>query len=378
MFERHASVVALLVLLGSASASAEDTGLKRSGYYKNLLMRSDTLSGEPFTLDMNRLRVEVRGNIVPAVRIDVQYDNELLLGNYLRTAQFQQQRDVPPSQYWRADGNYVEASRFYGTHRLYRASLNISMDDTDVRIGRQRVAWGTGRFWSPLDALNPVSPIAIERDERVGVDAVLIEHKLGALSRLSAVAAPSRIAGHDTVAVQWHANRSGVDYSVLAGRMQGRLVWGLDLAGQVGQVGVRAEVTRERPTGAPAYNRLLLGADYVFTNSFALTGELFVNGAGAADPSRYDFRALIAGDTQALARRYLGVHTAYEMTPLLKWEGDLAINLRDHSKYLGGRLTYSLQTDMDLRIGMQRFSGAPGTEYAKFKNLTYLQVQRFF
>ena len=44
----------------------------------------------------------------------------------------------------------------------------------------------------PLDLLNPFSPLALEREERLGVDAVLVEHKFGPVSRLAAVYAPSR------------------------------------------------------------------------------------------------------------------------------------------------------------------------------------------
>jgi hypothetical protein len=288
-----ALVLAIGTLLGqfiAPSASGQGSDLQWSGHYKNLLVRSDTLGGEPFTLDMNRLRVELKGNLAPALRVDLQYDNELLLGSYLRTAQFQQQKDVPPPQYWRAEANYFESSRLYGAHRLYRATLNLSAGDTDVRFGRQRVAWGTGRFWSPLDVLNPVSPIALEREERLGVDAVLVERKVGPLSKFAAVVAPTRSSGRSTMAAQWHDNRGGLDYSLIAGRMQGRAIWGVDLAGQVGQAGIRAEMTRERPDAMPAYNRMLLGMDYAFGNTLTVTAELFFNGAGARDPSSYDCR----------------------------------------------------------------------------------------
>ncbi|MBP0533157.1 hypothetical protein J8J19_23620, partial [Mycobacterium tuberculosis] len=79
-------------------------------------------------------------------------------------------------------------------------------------------AWGTGRFWSPLDLLNPLNPTAIEREERVGVDAVLAEHKLGPISRISAVYAPGHGGADSSAAFNWHANTHGVDYSIVGGR----------------------------------------------------------------------------------------------------------------------------------------------------------------
>ncbi|HUG24487.1 hypothetical protein [Piscinibacter sp.] len=382
MSERSARIaVAIggaLALCLAASAQAQGSGPQWSGYYKNLLLQSDTWSGEPFTLDLNRLRIELKGELSSALRFDLQYDNELLLGNYLRTAQFLQHKDIPPPQYWRADANYVDTPRLFGTHRLHRATLNVSAGDTDLRIGRQRIAWGTGRFWSPLDVLNPVSPIALEREERIGVDAVLAEHRFGPLSRLAAVAAPSRSSGRSTVAVQWHANAGGLDYSLIGGRMLGRRIWGFDLAGQIGQSGIRSEVTHERPRGGAAYSRVLIGLDHAFANTLAITAELFFNGSGAPDPAGYDFDALMSGAVPALGRRYAGVHASYELTPLLKWDGDVVINLADRSRYLALGLTYSLRTNLDLRLGMQRFSGAVGTEYSRPPDAVHAQVQQFF
>lgn len=375
---RRARALAGALVLCVGAAAADGGALQPTGYYKNLLVRSETWAGEPFTLDLNRLRVELKGPVAPALRVDLQYDNEVLLGTYLRTTQFRQQKDLPAPQYWRADANYLEAADVYGSHRLHRAVLSLSAGDTDLHFGRQRVAWGTGRFWSPLDLLNPLSPTALERDERPGVDAMLAEHRLGPLSKLSAVVAPDRRSGRSSAALQWHANAGGLDYSLVAGRLRGWRTLGIDLAGQVGQAGVRAELVRHWPREAPAFNRALLGIDQAFGNTLTLTAELFYNGTGAPQTARYDFRAPMSGDTPALARRYAGVHAGYELSPLLKWTGELVLNLDDHSRYAGSSLSYSLRTNLDLKLGLQRFSGAAGSEYGRPPDLVYLQLQRFF
>ena len=91
----------------------------------------------------------LKGPVSRSVSFDLQYDNELLLGDYLRTGEFRAAKDADPSTYWRGEANYLDNPRAYGVHRLHRASITASFGDTDVRIGRQRIAWGTGRFWSP-------------------------------------------------------------------------------------------------------------------------------------------------------------------------------------------------------------------------------------
>ena len=111
------AVIGVWVLGWVPAWAQEDAELRFSGYYKNLLVNSETWSGEPYALDVNRVRLELKGKLNSALRLDVQYDNEVWLGNYLRTAQFQQQKDLPP-QYWNWQGAYADAPALYGTQLL--------------------------------------------------------------------------------------------------------------------------------------------------------------------------------------------------------------------------------------------------------------------
>ena len=370
-----ASSLVLLSLVGAQAAE-----LKSSGYYKNLLLESETIAprGEPYTLDVNRLRLELKGALAEGVALDLQYDNEVLLGSYLQTAQFAAQKNLQPEQYWDLDRVYGEGDNWYGRHRLYRASLTFSSGATDLRIGRQRIAWGTGRFWSPVDLLNPINPITLEREERVGVDAVLAEHKLGPLSRISAVYAPSRESGAWSGALNWHANAAGVDYSILAGRFRGEQVAGGAIATQWAGAGIRAEFTHNAPEAAPAYRRAVVALDYAFASTLTLSGELYYNGAGARDPSAYDFAALFAGRIQNVGREYFGGYLGYEITPLLKSANFVVMNLADDSRYFSPTLVFSLQANLDLTLGAQLFSGPAGSEYGMLSDVAYAQLQWFF
>ena len=50
-------------------------------------------------------------------------------------------------------------------HRLYRGWAGLETERTTLRLGRQRIAWGTGKLWNPTDVLNPYQPLAVEPDE---------------------------------------------------------------------------------------------------------------------------------------------------------------------------------------------------------------------
>lgn len=325
-----ALVAAALLQPGAALAS---DGFELSGSYKNLLVRSRSWDGQRSTSDLNRLRLALKGQVSDALSIDVQHDIELLLQHRPQASEFRQ--------------------------RLHRASANLAIGDADVRIGRQRIAWGTGRFWSPLDLLNPVSPIAIERDQRLGTDAVLLEHKFGPLSRATVVHAPARRRTPEADALQWHANAAGVDYSIQLARVGGTRVAGADFAGQVGSSGWRAEVARFAPRGKVHHSRMLLGIDHAFANSLTVTGELYFNGAGTR------------------GRRYAGMSVGYEITPLLKLEAEAIANLADRSRYVGAALAWSSEADMEIRAGFQHFSGRAGTEFRAVPGGAYVQLRRY-
>jgi hypothetical protein len=367
------------LLSGAAPSMAQTRPLDLTGSVKTVFLRSRASTGEGYTRSLNRLRIEAKGDLAPGVALDLQYDNELLLGSYLDTMDFRAQRDVPSQQYWRADANYVERGDVYGRHRLYRAALTLTRGTVDLKLGRQRVAWGTGRFWSPLDILNPVSPLALEREERVGVDAALLEAQFGPLSRASLVYAPAPDRGPASRALRWHGNTAGVDASLVGGRMRGLDIVGMDVASQVGGVGVRAEAARLSPSGAGSgFNRWMAGADYAFANGLTLGAELYYNGAGHRDPARYDVTGLRSGDVASLATRYAGLYTSYEFTPLLKWMSSLVFNADDRSRGLDSRLVWSWRTDLDATVGLQRFAGSPGSEYGRVPNAAFAQLHWFF
>ncbi|MBF5008683.1 hypothetical protein [Burkholderia pseudomultivorans] len=381
MFRQALLAWLVSTVVGAAIAQdVPDEGLTFSGYYKNLFEASETVVAgrQHYVLDTNRLRVELKGKLLPHIALDLEYDNEVLLGSYLRTTQFVFQNALNPDQYLDLDGTYLKGSRYQGQHRLYRGNVTFSYGDTDVRVGRQRIAWGTGRFWSPLDLLNPLDPIAIERDERLGVDAVLAEQKLGPLSRVSAVYAPAHGGAPSSAALNFHSNVRGIDYSLVGGRFGNEQVAGIDIASQIGSAGVRGEFTLNRATTGARYPRALVALDYAFANTLTLSAELYFNGAGTTNPSGYDFVSLFTGRIESVAKHYLGGYASYEITPLLKLEGYLVLNLDDGSRFLSPVFTYSIRTNLDWKIGAQMFTGRARSEYGHLHNVYYTQVQWFF
>ena len=373
---------ALLVLgaSGFATPQASDQSTWRlSGSYLNLYTRSRTVVQErqPFALDLNRLRLRVEAGPVAGIGLDIQYDNELLLGNYLGTTQFALTNDRVTTSL-DLDRAYATRDNLVARHSLYRAAVSWSIGNTDVKIGRQRIPLGTGYFWSPMDLLNPIDPTRLERDYRVGADGVLIEQKLGALGRAEGIYLPATARLAAVGAGYLHGNLRGTDYSLLAGRFRGNDAIGADFSTSRRGFGVRGEATVTRMADDERYARAMLGVDYGFSNSATLTVETYYNGQGTSDPARYDVAGVLAGRVLNVARLYGGVGATYQVTPLVKAAVYGIVNADDRSGVIWPRVEWSARSDIDLVVGLQRFSGGSRTEYGRLSNLVHAEARWFF
>ena len=82
-------------------------------------------------------------------------------------------KGAPDPRYWTLQDEFYESGDLVARHQLYRGTVQWRSPMGDFRLGRQQVNWSTALIWNPMDILNPVSPLQLEPDERVGVDALL-------------------------------------------------------------------------------------------------------------------------------------------------------------------------------------------------------------
>ena len=372
-------VLALGASCGLAAQGPVETW-KVSGSYLNLYTSSRTIVPPPekFALDLSRLRLRVEANLPASTTLDVQYDNELLVGGYLTTAQYEMSKQRAPVTSLDLEHAYASGRRFVARHRVYRAMATWSGRSTDVTVGRQRIPSGTGFFWSPMDLLNPLDPTRIERDYRAGADAVLVQQRLGPLSRADVMYVPATARLKAVAAGYIHGNVRGLDYSVLAGTFRGDDAIGSDVALSLNALGIRGEATVTRTAGNSRFARVLLGADYGLENSLTVTGEVYYNGQGAPRFGAYDFPALLSGRVLSLARWYGAVAASYQITPLLKVSGYSVLNADDGGMVLSPRLEWSAWSNLDIAIGFQRFGGNSTSEYGRFENVLHSECRLFF
>ncbi len=109
---------------------------------------------------------------------------------------------------------FVNRGNLYWDTSLYRGTVSLHNGKATLTVGRQRIGWGTARFWSPMDMFNPISPLQIESEERQGVDAASLEFASPGALRWNAVYAPQDGFRRSTSALRLSRTIHNYDFDV--------------------------------------------------------------------------------------------------------------------------------------------------------------------
>jgi hypothetical protein len=193
-------------------------------------------------------------------------------------------------------GELVSSPTFRIAHELDRFALKIALPFGDLTLGRQVLSWGTGRFWNPTDVLSPFSPSAVDREVRRGFDAARLAIALGDVTQLDVIYLPRVVPAEMGGVLRLQTNLLGWDGSVSVGKYLRDLVFGADLAGDLGPLGVHAEGAYTLELAGLGgsevgvgdhFFRGVIGVDWRPLEKLVLMAEYHFNGYGSANPARY-------------------------------------------------------------------------------------------
>ncbi|MDH3974624.1 MAG: hypothetical protein OEV42_10140 [Deltaproteobacteria bacterium] len=362
----------LLLIFVICSYSPEAFSLSFSGHYRNFLVYSKTrLENKEYYLDNNRLRIEAKGGPWESFSYNIQYDNNVIFGDYLTSREFMAYEAfsaaMPESTRWILDHNIKKEDKLRWNHSIHRAYATLRYKNLDLKLGRQRVSWGKGWFWSPLDMFNPIASTAVEREDRKGVDGALLTLSSGRVASYSLLYLPQREAP-ESVALRLVRQAGSYDLAFSAGRHMERTFAGIDFAGYIGDGGVYGELVSIEDYRGDQKVNLLLSGNYNFESSLYIMLEYFHNGGWSAPWMGIDY----SGED------YAGLQASYDLTPLTKWNNFFIVNLDDRSFFFTPRIVSSLFENIDLSLGVQTFGGNRKGEYGRLENLYYTDLKWFF
>ncbi|MDP2689522.1 MAG: hypothetical protein Q8P48_05360 [Deltaproteobacteria bacterium] len=363
-------------LSGLPARIAERVDLK--GYYKNLFTASESASGEVFYGDLNRHRLELDASISEGLRAYAAYDNEIIAGSVLDTAEFSAAREMKEANFFDLSAATLDKDDIFWLQRIYRAYVRYSRGAVSVTAGRQRVPLGTGRIWNPEDLLDPISPLQIERDERPGTDAVNIEAEAGPLSATTLVFAPGRASASESYFIRHRLNRAGYDFSGLAGVFRRDKTLGFDFSGYIKDSGLRGEFAYTFAGERGDFLRAVASFDHNFRSGLYLVIEYLFNGGNDPDVASTLTAVTASSEILTLNRNFIGVGAGYDITPLLRFEGLSVLDIEGKSAFIGPSLRYNILENLDLSAGVQIFTGRDGSEYGSLPELFYGELQLYF
>jgi len=247
---------------------------------------------------------------------------------------------------------YSDSDSLVNKIKIHRAYLEYSGEKHLFVIGKQRVFFGVGRLWNPIDVFNPVDALAIESDEREGTESLRYEYAINELSQLTCVFSSKKnavrlkgfmkFADLALVGVQDNDN----DRDILGWEAEGELLeTGLEL---------RSEGGLFYDNDSDEYHtEVLVGAEYGFANSLTLLGEFLYN-----------------DNTQV---HYFGLSGSYQLSVLVYLQLQTVVNLSDRS--FGTMLTseYSLSDEMGISGGLFLTSGDADDEFSELGNYLFLR-----
>lgn len=310
------AAAAALLLAGSAFAAEvakDELGgtLEAGGFYKNffsaLLAPERSLGG---AVDAHLVRATSRFRFADRFEAEAAYQltwliasDPAFLGGTSLSSTVGGTGAGPQRRLVELGGTLNQTANTRLDHDVDRLAVKLPLPFGDLTVGRQVLSWGTGRFFNPTDVLSPFAPTAVDREVRRGFDAVRLAVALGDTTQLDLLYLPQPVLEENGGVARFQTNLKGWDGSLSAGKYVRDFVFGFDLVGDVGPVGVHAEgayTVQWLARGAVGehFFRGVVGADARPFEKLVLTAEYAFNGFGSTDASKY-----LALLTSARARR---------------------------------------------------------------------------
>jgi hypothetical protein len=378
----------LLILTGiiftpflSVAKTLDDVAIHGSLKSTNLYIENFPSPDQDGVLSADRLRLDLTGRLFNRYQLEFSLDQQLLWTSRTGVVAL---ADDSLNRRFDLQKNWHENDKVSGQLQVDRLNVHGESGDFHWSFGRQTIGFGRISLFSPLDIIAPFPPDAIDIDVRPGVDAIRATRYFGMAGQFGVIAIFGAEKKSNSYLLTLGDNFKSIDLLALGGRLRGRSMVGVGLAGELGTVGIKAELSWyqgkdvDQPQG-DLYDDFGIAAVegwYRFDNGLVLLGEYLFNGVGSDDPSEYPLVATSAPITEGLsfllARHYLLLGPSYQFHPLVTANGLLIYNIEDHSSLIRPQFVISLADNLQLDL----FWAITAGQKSQLHPLTQLPVMR--
>lgn len=373
-------LIALSLCYANTARADENDGWKISGYYKNLFTTSASqVTEEGFYADLNRLRLEIQ-NISDPWQVNLTLDNEALVNDFANTSDFSIIRSKNQRDITSADGDIVSVDNdhLFLRHSIYRAYVKYYSPEFQAVVGKQAIDWGRLRFFSPFDIFNTLSPLDLEPNERVGVDAINLNFSKEDSSALNAIFIPGP-EDRSGAGLKLNTTFKTYDFAMIAAYFRKTQTYGASFDGYLGEAGLRGEITHTILDNGRVFPRASVGIDYNFSEKLYALLEHFYNGGHDDNPGTgFSSSYRISQELLSLKRDLTGLWLQYRLTPLIKFNGYIIYDWEGASTVVTPELHFDMTENTRLTAGVQHFWGGNNSEFGSNEHTYYVEFQWFF
>lgn len=333
-------VFCILFLQNQAAFASLDFG----GYYKNNLIGIIKKGGDSLIADENKIRWRIDLRPSPKILLHLEPEYATLIKSLV----------VPLFEAPELDK--------LNWDRLY---LKLSFPQTDLTLGKQRIAWGTGHVWNPTDVFNPFAlSFAVAEEERKGIEAIRLQIPYGPAGGFEGVV----LSGNE-----WAKSKKGLKAKVNIGLFDlsasyvdlgdGSNQIGYDSAGEIKGVGVRSETALVSTPAIPSYLKSVMGLGYTLDNGWGIDFEYYFNGLGKRSLSNYNWAGLFAGDIVQLGMdyAYLGFNKIIDEITTIQFS--FLMNADDQTWIFFPSYERNISQNVDVGLIAMLVGGQEGGEY---------------
>lgn len=294
-----------------------------------------------------------------------------------------------------------DSSRATLGHNIDSLAITFEMPIAAITIGRQSLGWGAARVINPTDILTPFAFNTIDKEERVGIDAIIARFQVGMMHEIEA----GYLFG-DTFKFEESAfflrgkfvSNIG-DFAATIIEFKENLMLGGEWDGTIGGAGARLEfahvmdnIVEEKTFNKTGdYFRLSAGADYQFTDKLYAYYEYHFNGAGKRSEKNisdlYSSTAFTEGGVYLSGRHYSTLGATYQFHPLFNSSFTLMSNMTDPSFSIMASGSYSLHSNENINIDVgtnlnlgkkEANSNGYSSEFGPVPRLIYIGFKYYF
>jgi len=288
-------------------------------------------------------------------------------------------------------------------HNIDRLNVTFSLGNSEMIFGRQPIAFGSARIINPTDVFTPFLFQELDKEERMGIDALRIKMPAGDLGELDFgyVFGDKFTFSQSALFSRAKLYILNTDVSPIFIIFRNNLLLGFDLARTIGGASVWIEGAYVFANLLDGYNssqnyfRISAGIDYRLAEGLYGIFEYHFNGAGKIKAADYfdllTTNAYVKGSVFLVGMHYIAPGLSWEISPLVNLTGQVILNAIDPSTFITLLLQYNISENIYVDVGTFLTFGALtningvlnpvitiGSEYGVYPNLYYVSCRFYF